>query len=270
MDVTESRRFVSYDSILLYHGERKPRAYVLLHGMSASPLQFAEFARRLHERGANVLVPRLPHHGFGDRMTTALSDLTAAELRTFASAAVARASELGEEVHVVGFSLGGLVCAWIAQHFAVARATAIAPFLGVAGFPRRLTPRVADVALAVPNAMLWWDPVLRERLLPEHGYPRFATHAVAQASRLATELFADAALEAPQADDIALVLNAAEMTVNNRSARTLAWLWARSEPTRTHLYRMKGLGPSHDIIEPMRSETNTRRVYPPLIDLVAR
>ncbi len=270
MDVTEPRRFVSYDSILLSHATRRRRAYVLLHGMSASPQQFAEFAQRLHARGANVLVPRLPHHGLNDRMSTALGDLTADELRTFARTAIERAAEFGDEVHVVGFSLGGLICAWIAQHFPVARATAIAPFLGVAGFPRRLTPRAADVALALPNRMLWWDPVLRERLLPEHGYPRFATHAVAQASRLATELFTDAALEPPQADEIAIVMNAAEMTVNNRAARTLAWLWSRSEPSRTHLYRMKGLGPSHDIIEPMRSQTNTRRVYPPLIDLVAR
>jgi alpha-beta hydrolase superfamily lysophospholipase len=270
VDVTEAERFVSYDSILLSHGARKRRAYVLLHGMSASPQQFAEFAQRLHARGANVFVPRLPHHGLGDRMSTALGGLTADDLRTFARSTIARASELGDDVHVVGFSLGGLVCAWIAQHFPVARATAIAPFLGVAGFPRTLTPRVADVALALPNRMLWWDPVLRERLLPVHGYPRFATHAVAQASRLATELFTDAAIDPPQADDIAIVLNAAEMTVNNRAARTLAWLWSRSEPARTHLYLMKGLGPSHDIIEPMRSETNTRRVYPPLIDLVAR
>jgi hypothetical protein len=126
------------------------------------------------------------------------------------------------------------------------------------------------MTLGAPNRFYWWDPRLRERLGPEHGYPRFATHAVAQASRLASELFTDAAIDPPQADDIAIVLNAAEMTVNNRAARTLAWLWSRSEPTRTHLYRMKGLGPSHDIIEPMRSETNTRRVYPPLIDLVAR
>ena len=203
-------------------------------------------------------------------MTTALGDLTAAELKSFARSAVVRAQELGDEIHVVGFSLGGLVCAWIAQHFAVARATSIAPFLGVAGFPRSLTPRVADVALAFPNRMLWWDPVLRERLQPDHGYPRFATHAVAQASRLATELFSDAAFVAPRARDIAIVINAAETTVNNRAVRTLAWLWSRSEPTRTHLYRMKGLGPSHDIIEPMRSNTNMRRVYPPLIDLVAR
>ena len=270
MDVTEPRRFVSYDSILLSHRGRPARAYVLLHGMSASPMQFGEFAARLHERGASVFVPRLPHHGYGDRMSTALGDLTAQELRTFAVDSVERARELGREIHVVGFSLGGLVAAWIAQTCDVARVTAIAPFLGVLGFPRRLTPRAADVALAVPNRMLWWDPILRERLGPAHGYPRFATHGVAEAARLSSELFALASVAAPEADRVDVITNAAEMTVNNRAARRLAWLWSRTAPKRTHLYRMKGLGPSHDIIEPMRSTDNLRRVYPPLIDFVAR
>jgi alpha-beta hydrolase superfamily lysophospholipase len=238
--------------------------------MSASPLQFGEFAARLHERGSNVLVPRLPRHGYGDRMSTALGDLTAQELRTFACESVERARELGADVHVVGFSLGGLVAAFIAQTCAVARVTAIAPFLGVVGFPRRLTPRAADAILAFPNRMLWWDPVRRERLGPEHGYPRFATHGVAQAARLGSELMALASHVPPEARRVDLVINAAEMTVNNRAARTLAWRWSASAPERTHLFRMKGLGPSHDIIEPMRSTDNLRRVYPTLVDFVAR
>ncbi len=238
--------------------------------MSASPLQFAEFANRLYARGANVYVPRLPQHGYEDRMSTALGDLTARELRMFARESVRTAGALGHEVHVVGFSLGGLLAAWIAQTMDVARATAIAPFLGVAGLPRRLTPRATEFALRAPNAMLWWDPILRERLGPAHGYPRFATHAVAHASRLASGLLALAAVEAPRAREIAIVINAFETTVNNRAARTLAWRWAREARQRTHLYRMKGLGPSHDIIEPMRSPENLRRVYPALVDFVAR
>lgn len=267
---TEPRRFVSYDTILLSHGERRPRAYVLFHGMSASPLQFGEFAARLHARGANVLVPRLPQHGYEDRMSTALGDLTAHDLKAFAAEAVHRAAELGSELHVVGFSLGGLLAAYVAQTSAVARVTAISPFLGVAGFPRRFTRGAASFALSVPNRMLWWDPLQREHLGPAHGYPRFATHAVAQASRLAGELLALASLETPLARERGIVVNSGEMTVNNRACRTLAWLWSRTEPAGTHLYRMKGLGLSHDIIEPMRSPENLRRVYPPLLDLVAR
>ncbi len=270
MEITEPGPFVSHHSILLSNGARTKRAYVLLHGMSASPKQFAEFAAQLHARGSNVLVPRLPQHGYGDRMSTALADLTAPELRSFALRAIDRARELGDDLHVVGFSLGGLLAAWIAQHVAVARVTAIAPFLGVLGFPRRLAPGITQLALAAPNRMLWWDPIRRERLGPEHGYPRFATHAVAQASRLANELLARAASDAPQAAEIGIVINDGEMTVNNRAARNLAWLWSRSEAERTHLYRMKGLGLSHDIIETMRSPDILRRVYPPLIDFVAR
>ena len=69
---------------------------------------------------------------------------------------------------------------------------------------------------------------------------------------------------------LAVVLNASETAVSNRAARYLAWLWARRAPHRVRLYRLKGLGASHDIIEPMRSPANLRRVYPPLLDLVTR
>ena len=270
MDVTEPRRFVSYDTILLSHGVRRPRAYVLFHGLSASPLQFGEFAARLYERGANVLVPRLPQHGYGDRMSTALGDLTAYELKTFALESIARASELGHEVHVAGFSLGGLLASFVAQTMPVARVTAISPYLGIAGLPRRVTKEAATVALSLPNRMLWWDPVRRERLGPMHGYPRFATHAVAQASRLAAEVLSLAAHDEPCARERGIVVNAGEMTVNNRACRTLAWFWNRREPGGTHLYRMKGLGLSHDIIEPLHASGLAAHVYPALLDLVDR
>ncbi len=266
---TSASSFVSHDSILFTHGRRTPRAFVLLHGLTASPQQFESFGQLLFARGSNVFIPRLPRHGLADRMTTELQGLTGAELVAFANESVATASALGERVVVVGFSVGGLVAAWIGQNLPVERVTAISPFLGVAWIPHALTARAARVALAMPNQFWWWNPLVRERMLPAHGYPRFATHAVAEAARLGNDLLAAALEHAPRAGDVQIVLNASESTVNNSAARELARSWQRHTRTIV-LHRLRGLPLSHDIIEPLLGSGLTSHVYPALAELVDR
>jgi alpha-beta hydrolase superfamily lysophospholipase len=243
---------VSHDSILLTHTGPASRAYVLLHGITTTPMQFAEFGRLLHDRGANVYIPRLPRHGLADRLTTELEGLTAGELRAFALATAAYGATLGERLRIVGFSVGGLLAAWIGQRIAVDRITAVAPFLGVSWIPRGLTGRAARLALRLPNRFMWWDPIRRERFAPAHGYPRYATHAIAEAAILGQELMAEA-----------------ESTVNNREARHLAALWSAHKGMIVQ-QRLKGLPFSHDIIEPLRSPRLSRQVSTALLQLVER
>lgn len=270
VEITSSPDFVSHDSILLTHGYPTPRAFVLLHGLTASPRQFVAFGEMLFARGSNVFIPRLPRHGLSDRLTTELEGLTADELRDFALATVETARALGDAIVVVGFSVGGLLAAWIGQHLAIERATCIAPFLGVAWIPHAFTARVARATLAMPNQFWWWNPLVRERMMPAHGYPRFATHAVAQAARLAGEVLASARVGGPAASDVQIVLNASESTVSNGAARDLARRWQAHRPDGIVLYQLHGLPPSHDIIEPERSSALTDRVYPTLVRLVDR
>lgn len=222
----------------------------------------------LFAAGSNVWIPRLPRHGHADRLTTELQYLTASELRGFARDALTRARELADDVVVVGFSTGGLLSAWLAHHQSVARSVSIAPLLGVAWLPRPLTGLAARVALRTPNRFVWWDPILREQLGPAHGYPRFATHAVAQAVTLARELLADAKRTAPRTHDLRIVLNARETTVNNAAAGRLAALWSHGR-TNVTVRHLRGLPPSHDIIEPLRRGSLAAEVYPTLFDVVA-
>ena len=241
---------------------------MLLHGLTASPLQFASFGRLLFARGANVFIPRLPRHGLSDRLTTSLAGLTAEELDAFAAEAVASARLLGEHLVVVGFSLGGLLAAWIAQHLEVERVVPIAPFLGLAWVPHRIAPSLARLTLQMPNRFVWWHPVLRERLQPEHGYPRYPTHALAQSYHLVQRLIGAAERHAPYARQIEIVLNASETAVDNRSARRLARLWSARRGVPVGVRSLVGLPPSHDIIEPLATPRLAPRVYPRLIEIV--
>ncbi|MEO6913370.1 MAG: alpha/beta fold hydrolase, partial [Candidatus Baltobacteraceae bacterium] len=168
-------------TIVFLHGRRTARSVVLLHGLSASPTQFIELGRALHARGYNVLAPRLPRHGYNDRLTDALGRLTAVELRQVTRESIAIARGLGDHVSVVGFSLGGLMAAWAAQHHDVDSAVCIAPFLGLAWVPSVLAWPAALLMLRLPNRFHWWHPIKKANLMPAHGYPRYATHSVAQA-----------------------------------------------------------------------------------------
>jgi len=252
-------------TIIHLHAERRPRAVLLLHGMTSSPSQFERFARDLFERGHNVLVPRLPHHGHADRLSTALARLRPDELYTAVDEYVGIARELGDRVTIAGFSLGGLLTAWCAQHYEVERCVAIAPFFGVAWIPGGLMTWVAETMLRVPNRFHWWDPILRERQMPEHGYPRYATHAIAHAYRIAQAVLREAAFRPPMAQHVVLVVNAAELGVSNRAIRRLYARWRVFRTETVELVALRGLPPSHDIIEPLRHADLAARVYPQIL-----
>ena len=254
---------------LLSHGERTRDVAVLFHGMSASPTQFGEVARLLYERGYNVLVPRLPRHGYSDRLTEVLAELSAAELKDMATEAAEIAHGLGERVTIVGFSLGGLLAAWVAQFHRVEKVVCVAPFFGVAWMPHAFAPLAAWGLMRMPNRFHWWHPIKREKQMPAHGYPRYSTHAVAQAYQLVHDVFNDAHAHAPRAKKIVMITNAREMTVSNRSARKLVKYWRQATSADVTTYEFTGLPPSHDIIEPLRHPEIVARVYPVLLDLIA-
>src|SRR5262249_34407815 len=94
-------------SQLLSHGAKVERAIVLVHGIPNCPQQYARLGPLFFERGLNVLIPRMPHHGYADRATHDLRLLTTAELRDFADETSDIACGLGEQVIYLGLSAGG-------------------------------------------------------------------------------------------------------------------------------------------------------------------
>lgn len=252
-------------TIALIHPTRPQRAFVLIHGMSASPGQFERIARDLFARGHNVLVPRLPHHGHADPLSPALARLRAEDLYEAVVDYVAIARELGERVTVAGFSLGGLLAAWIAQHYAVERAVPVSPFFGISMIPNRLMSTVSEWLLRMPNQFHWWNPILRERHASPTGYPRYATHAIAHSYRIARSLLDEAQTTQPLAEHVTIVANATEVAVNNYAIRKLYKSWRRLRPGAVELMRITGLPLSHDIVSPLRPWGLADRAHPHLL-----
>lgn len=252
-------------STVLQHGARRARVVVLLHGLTASPRAWRAFADARFARGENVLVPRLPRHGHQDRMTDALAGLHADELREFGRRILDAAAALGDEIVLVGFSLGGSLALHLAHGDArVARAVAVAPFLGLAALPHDWHGFARKLLERTPNRFLYWNPIDKGRNLPAHGYARYTTRALAAGLALADALRADARSGPPRAPHVEIVRNAGEVSVNNRTIDDLVERWRAVGGERVRVHRLVGLGPSHDVIEPERRHAPALRFLPHL------
>src|SRR5712692_611162 len=100
---------------LLTYGRKVERVLVCLHGFTNCPQQFARLAQTFFDMGYNVLVPRLPQHGFANRLSHALGQLTADTLLTLTDEVIDVAHGLGAHVTLAGLSLGGTLALWAAQ-----------------------------------------------------------------------------------------------------------------------------------------------------------
>ena len=146
-------------SVLFEHGDAARRAIVFLHGITSSPVQFRDLGARFHARGYNVLIPRMPRHGYTDRLSHDHARLTPADFVGFASEAVEIGRGLGEHLTVAGLSVSGVVAAWCAQHRVdVDLVVLIAPAFSPFGVPLLLTPALSRIALRVPKRIHPIDP----------------------------------------------------------------------------------------------------------------
>lgn len=254
----------------LTHGERTPRAVLYLHGYTDSTQQFAPLAEQLFARGCNVLAPRLPHHGYQDRMTDAHGKLTAREAVDWANGAIDLARGLGERLSVIGLSLGGVLATWLAQHRDnVDQVIIVAPAYGASFVPAPLTPHLARLALRLPNLLVWWDLRAGEKQGHGYTYPRFGTRALADTFLLGGELLAEARRAPPRAGSTWMITNANDAAVNNALCRQFVQAWTRHATDRVHAYEIpRHHGIPHDCIDPNEAGAQPDLVFPLLVNIV--
>ncbi len=250
-------------------GRRTDRAVVLLHGYTNCPQQFDAVAQAYAAQGYSVVVPRLPSHGLADRLTTALSDVTPAEIVATGDFAVDIAAGLGQEVSVVGLSGGGTLAAWLGQHRdEVTEAALIAPLVIPKVVPERLVGPVARLGRFTPDIYLWWDGDQRENLAsPPYAYPRYSLRSLGAFLAVGrAALQAEDSREEPL-DRLVVVLNENDSAVNNRGVIEAA---DAIPAILTIEYDFpSGLGYRHDLVDP--EGENAERlgdIYPVLAELL--
>lgn len=273
LDVKEMGRLSPVgETVLLTHGKQTEWAVVLLHGYTKSPHEFLTLGQMLYGKGYNVLLPRLPHHGLADRMSTDQAALTAEEITMFANEAVDVAHGLGRHVLVAGLSAGGLTTSWIAQTRAdVDAAVIMSPVFGYKQVPTPVTRPVMNAYLTLPNSFKWWDEKLKEQVQPTFYYPRWSTHALAQLLRLSFAIQERAASEEPAARRILMITNANDASVNNEMTASVVANWSKHAPQKIHAFEFPASqGLDHDFIDPDMPHQQTQTVYPQLLDLITK
>jgi esterase/lipase len=246
-------------SVLLTHGRRTPRAYILLHGFTNSPSQFLDVGERLFATGDNVYMPRLPHHAERVAPVSQLSRVNADELTMFADSIVDVARGLGDSVVVAGMSAGGAISAWIAQWRAdVQRAVLIAPAIAVGLLSDEHAQELVDLASALPN--------IRRTTRPDTTRPDMVqgttSRGLSEVLRLGQRVRDQAVDRAPRVKDIAFLLNARDRTVSERAAVDLAQSWFdRGAAVRVYKFPA-ALRLPHNVMEQTGRGGNTEIVYP--------
>jgi alpha-beta hydrolase superfamily lysophospholipase len=236
------------------HGERRPRAVLLLHGYTHTPQQLGLLAEQFFARGYNVLVPRAPLHGLVSPPPHAR--LTVAALRVYASDAWRLTTHLGAEAGVVGISGGAVLGTWLAAHRAgeVRRLLALAPFFRP---HRRHAPPIAVAAMRLAYG---------SRLLPDrvdrNGYSYVA---LAQYLRLAATV-----RTRPGAGPhrVAVVLSAGDEAVDRATAFGLpAALAAATGASFEKVLLPATMRLPHDIVSPAAVGAHRDDLYARYLDL---
>jgi pimeloyl-ACP methyl ester carboxylesterase len=251
-------------SILMSHGEKTDKVYVLIHGWTNSPFQWVDFGQLLYDQGYNVLILRLPFHGLASHDVAELQHATPELMRDYADDVVDIAAGLGDEVHVVGLSVGASIASWIAQNRTdVARAMPISPMYGISTLPKFVDYFLLNLAYRAPNFNLT-DPSEPQR---EHVYRGESSKGVVNVMLFGSALFEQAEGEETAVTDIIVVTNDNDTTVNNRLTNEMTDLWrvTGSEPV-TYVFP-KELGYPHNSID-RTCNPDADAVYATLLELL--
>ncbi len=257
------------------HGEQTERAIVFFHGLTSCPQQFVELSEMFYQQGYNVFLPRMPHHGMANQLSTAQTKLTAPELAGYADEAVDIAQGLGRKVVVMGLSVGGLLAAWAAQYRSdVALAVPVSPFM----WPKKLSPSwrtgLPKFGRYLPNWWGWWDEKRKSDMNLPYGYPRYSSRAVAECLRLAQSVLTMARKRKAAAEKVVFMTNANDEVVDNNVTQELIDHWRRASaehPERIEALEFEArLRLTHDLISPFHPEQKIELVYPTLVQIVTR
>lgn len=265
----ELRVFDPCRSRLLDHGERTDRAVVLFHGLTNCPEQFDAFAQQVYETGANVVVLRAPHHGLANDRGDAVGgvgnvgSLSASELRDFADTAVDIATGLGEEVDVLGLSMGGVLALWSAEfRDDVDRVVAVAPAISIPRVPHFLTTAFVNLGNRLPNFSLGSPGVKLD-----HTYAGESTGALAAMFLLARAVGNEAPGGTAAAREVTVVLNPDDNEVDNGEVADLVARWSDTDGA-IDVVELPALGLPHDVIDPDQPDGDVDTVYPIMLALL--
>lgn len=163
--------------------EQGDTACLLLHGFSGSPAEVRPLGEYLAAAGVTVRAPLLPGHG------TDPEDLRRTRWPEWVRSAEAELEELRGRygrVHVVGFSMGGLLALYLGAHQEVASVTTLACPIKLADWRQLLVPLAKYLVPYYPARIS--NPEIAAQL---DSYDRFPLATIHSLLRLAKQVRKD-------------------------------------------------------------------------------
>ena len=254
---------------ILTHGQKVENVIVFIHGYTSCPEQFHDLGEKFYVLGYNVLIAPLPHHGLADIMTEAHALLTAEELVAYADEMVDITQGLGDRVVMMGLSGGANVTAWAAQERADLDLAVIAsPAFGFKIVPTPFTAAAMNLYAILPNSFTDLPAPSVLETNPSYSYPRSSRRALAQILRLGFSIVAEAKRKPPAAQEIILVTNGNDSSVNNEMTLKVEQAWLDHGMNLTHYEFSANLGLKHNFIDPNLADQKIDLVYPRLVELI--
>ena len=207
---------------------------------------------------------RIPHHGLASRKVGELRHATPEVMRDYADDVVDIAAGLGDEVDVVGLSVGGSIASWIAQNRSdVNLVMSIAPMYGIGNLPRFVDYFLLNFATRAPN----FNPTSPSEPQREHVYRGQSSKGVANAMLFGKTLLAQAAEEEKAASHIIVITNDNDTTVNNQLTDDLTAMWQATGSEPITFVFPKEDGYPHNIID-RTSNPDADVVYAKILELL--
>ena len=170
---------VEQRSFCFHHGAVTKQSVLLVHGFTACPYEMRELGEALYQRGLNVYGVRLAGHG------TRVSDFARYnrdDWQASAAKGLTIASLLGEQVSLVGESMGGTLAALLAKNFPhlVRRLILCAPCFRIAN-PMAWTTKLRIIRRFLPEN----DMGVQFDWQHDYWYQKIPTSQIAELVRLA-------------------------------------------------------------------------------------
>jgi pimeloyl-ACP methyl ester carboxylesterase len=241
--------------------------FLLLHGFTDAPSQFATVGQHLFDRGDNVYIPRLPHHAVRQSPVRALGQVRAPDLIRFGDSVLALAEGLGDSVIVVGLSAGGTIAAKMAQERAsVRRAVLISPALAAASITKGASAALSVAGMVLPNVERSGSPDTTRPEYTKGITSRGLAHILLLGGMVINEAVNG---PAPRSPEITFLLNERDFTVSEEAALILAQRWLEHD-RRVVVYRFPiSQGLPHNVMAPSKEGGRPELVFP-VVESLAR
>ena len=255
-------------SRLMVHPAKTERVFVLLHGLSSCPQQFASLGKILFDRGANVVILRARDAGYADIFNKEQNQQSGQDLVDQAAESLDIATGLGKKTTLVGLSAGALGAAWMAEHRdGIDQVLLISPFFGAHEWPLPALDVATAFLLYFPNFYIWKNDPQNDQHDAKHVYPGYGSQCIAKTLELSRAI---RSFQGPlQVQRMDILFSGADHVANGQLTKKVAQKWSAQNPGKVFEYEFPAsLNINHDCIDPNSYSSKKELGYPVILKIL--